>query len=569
MQFSHSRVEMYNQCAFRFMLSYIRELDTLSDYEAGNHLNIGHLVHDALEQNLSKAIDNYCMSYPIINDAHINEIIKIECLYNKMKAVMTEIDGTKEFEVEISTDEFHGFIDMLVHNRDGTIDLYDFKYSNNIEKYLESGQLDKYKYFYEKQTGKIISNLYYMFIPKTQIRQKKTEDLYQFRKRIVETLKPLEIQIHKVDYDPNKVIDFMIAIKNIYETKEWNRNENRLCEWCNFKEFCLKGEDYMLLPKNERREKNARTKTKTWIYGMPTSGKTTMLDDAPNPLNLNTDGNIQDVTMPYISIKDIVTVEGRQTKRKLAWEVFKEVIDELEKKQNDFQTIIIDLVEDTREMCRIFKYEELGIQHESDAGFGKGWDIIKTEYLSTMRRFFNLDYDNLVIVSHEDVSKDITKKSGDKITRIMPNIQEAVANKLAGMVDVIARVVIEDDGSRTLNFKTNDIIFGGTRLKNVPKTKIPLSWESLMEVYNLNKNTEKKAEIKPDVIGEYEKPSQPDPNDYKTPEFVDDKEEPKTIDEVVAENLDAVPVKVEEAPVVEVKNDDAVPVRKVRRRSVK
>lgn len=549
MQFSHSRVDTFKQCPYRFWLSYIKNLDTLPDYEAGNHLLIGQLVHDSLEQNLKIAINNYYMSYPIINDAHINEVIKIECLSDKLKKAMNDIDGIKEFEVEINTEEFKGFIDMLVHNKDGTIDLYDFKYSNNIEKYLESGQLDKYKYFYEK-TGKTINNLYYMFIPKTQIRQKKTEDLYQFRKRICETLKDAEIQICKVEYDPNKVINFLIDIKHIYETKEFNKNETRLCDWCNFKEYCLKGEDYMLLPKNERREKNTRTKTKTWIYGMPTSGKTTMLDSAPNPLNLNTDGNIQDVTMPYIAIKDMVTVEGRQTKRKLAWEVFKDVLDELEKKQNDFQTIIIDLVEDTREMCRLYKYEELGIQHESDSGFGKGWDIIKTEYLSTMRRFFNLDYDNLVIVSHEDVSKDITKKSGDKITRIMPNIQEAVANKLAGMVDVIARVVIEDDGSRTLNFKTNNIIFGGTRLKDVPSDKIPLSWDALMDVYHINRNTEKKAEIVPDVIGDYEKVE----------------EEPKTIDEVVAENLDSAPIKTEEEPKVVEEPVDEVPVRKVRRK---
>ena len=209
-----------------------------------------------------------------------------------------------------------------------------------------------------------------------------------------------------------------------------------------------------------------------------------MLDDAPKPLNLNTDGNIEFVTMPYIAIKDEVTVNGRITERKFAWQVFKEAIAELEKKQNEFKTIIVDLLEDTREMCRIYKYDELGIQHESDSGFGKGWDIIKTEYLSTMRRFFNLDYENLVVISHEDVSKDITKKNGQNITRIAPNIQDAIANKIAGMVDIVARVVVEDDDSRTLNFKTNEVVFGGGRLKGISKTSIPLSWDALMKVYD-------------------------------------------------------------------------------------
>ena len=242
---------------------------------------------------------------------------------------------------------------------------------------------------------------------------------------------------------------------------------------------------------------------------------TTMLDDAPNPLNLNTDGNIEFVTMPYIAIKDEVTVTGRVTNRKFAWEVLKDTIAELEKKQNDFKTIIVDLLEDTREMCRIYKYNEMGISHESDSGFGKGWDIIKTEYLATMRRLFNLDYENIVVLSHEDVSKDITKKNGQNVTRIAPNIQEAIANKVAGMVDIVARVVVDGD-ERTLNFKSDEVIFGGGRLKGISKTSIPLSWEELMKVYD-----EANAGKKDKVEKEAEKPVQNVKND--TEEATDEK----------------------------------------------
>ena len=96
----------------------------------------------------------------------------------------------------------------------------------------------------------------------------------------------------------------------------------------------------------------------------------------------------------------------------------------------------------------------------------------------------NLDYENIVLISHEDTTKDITKKSGDKITAIKPNIADKVANKIAGMVDIVARVVVEDDDSRTLNFKSNEVIFGGGRLKGITKTQIPLDWEALCEVYD-------------------------------------------------------------------------------------
>lgn len=237
-----------------------------------------------------------------------------------------------------------------------------------------------------------------------------------------------------------------------------------------------------MLPKNERVPVDTVRYMKGWLYGAPFSGKTTFLDSAPDPLNLNTDGNTKFVTMQRLLLRDEVTKTGRMINRKFAWEIFKETIVDLEQ-GSDFKTIIVDLVEDTREMCRVYMYDKLGIQHESDAGYGKGWDIIKTEYLSTMRRLLSLDY-NIFLVSHEDISRDITKKSGDKITRIAPNMPEAIANKLAGMVDFVARVVVEEDGSRVLSFVNSEVIFGGGRLRALSGKEIPLKWGALVDAYS-------------------------------------------------------------------------------------
>ena len=52
------------------------------------------------------------------------------------------------------------------------------------------------------------------------------------------------------------------------------------------------------------------------------------------------------------------------------------------------------------------------------------------------------------------------------------------------MVDIVARVVVEDDETRTLNFKSNEVIFGGGRLKNIKTTSIPLDWDELLKVYD-------------------------------------------------------------------------------------
>ena len=477
-------------------MRYVDGLLTLPPDDAAHPLIIGTAMHTGLEKGVDMAIKEYYMSYSIITDRHIEEAMKLEKVIPKAAAMIPK----GEVEVKIENEHFIGYVDLLapatVFERGVEVpnqyDLYDFKYSNNVSNYKKSQQLHLYKYFWEKENpGKKIRKMYFLFVPKTSIRQKKTEDLYQFRKRLEDELDKLEPKLVEIEYDPSMVIEFMIDVKNVLEATEFLKNESYLCNFCEYQDYCQKGWDYMLLPKNERRNIGETKKRKMWIYGAAFSGKTTMLDKAPNPLNLNTDGNIEFVTMPYLSIKDEVTVEGRMTKRRFAWDIFKDVISELEKKQNDFKTIIVDLLEDTREMCRIKMYDDLGIQHESDSGYGKGWDIIKTEYLSTIRRLFNLPYENIIVVSHEDISKDITKKNGQNITRIAPNIQDAIANKIAGMVDIVARIVVEDDGSRTLNFKSNEVIFGGGILKGIKTTTIPLSWDALMKVYEeANKNAE-------------------------------------------------------------------------------
>lgn len=236
-----------------------------------------------------------------------------------------------------------------------------------------------------------------------------------------------------------------------------------------------------MLPSTNRVDLSKVSKKKIWIYGAAYSGKTTFADTAPTPLNLNTDGNVKYVTMPRLAIKDEVKLNGRIVERTYAWDVFKSAIDDLEK-GSDFETIVVDLLEDTYQHCRLYMYKELNIDHESDNSF-KAWDMIDTEFQKTLKRLLNLDY-NIILISHEDTSKDLTKKSGDKITSIRPNIKEKLANKIAGMVDITARVVVEDDGSRSLKFKQDETVFGGGRLKGIEATKCGLTWDDLMVVYD-------------------------------------------------------------------------------------
>ena len=472
-------------------------MTTIPATEPDNPLILGQTVHTGIEKSLKEAIREYCFSFPIIADEHINEIIKFETVIPLARAA---IPPGGQFEVEIKDDDFHGFIDYLVPARTeqrlngenqeipDVFDLYDFKYSNNVSGYKQSGQLHEYKYFFERNNpGKKIRNMYFVFIPKVTIRQKKTETLLEFRERLKEALSGVEVKTVQIGFNPEKVIEFLFGIKAVNEETEFPQEKSYLCRYCEFQEYCEKGNDYMIkLPENKRRNIEAVEKRVLWIYGVPFCGKTTFANNFPDPLMLNTDGNIKFVDAPYIRIKDEVRVEGRQTKRTLAWDVFKDTISELEKKENTFRTIVVDLLEDLYEHCRLYMYQQMGITHESDDSF-RAWDKVRGEFLNTLKRLMNLDYENIILISHEDTSKDITRKGGDKITAIKPNLQEKVANKVAGMVDVVARIVA-DGKTRTFSFKSNEVIFGGGRLR-VNAKDIPLDVKALFAVYDeANKN---------------------------------------------------------------------------------
>lgn len=493
-KFHFSTAECFENCPARFRYRYLLGFNTIPTDDPANPLVLGTAIHRGMETDLETAVHEYLFHYPIITDEHINEVIKMEHWIPKMKELLPE--GLHE--VNFRNDVYEGTADLLVPCTKydsglphGYFDLYDFKYSNNIDHYMESRQLHVYKYMFERITGKHIRKMYFVFVPKVQIKQTKTETIFDFRSRLQEELNQRQIEIREVQFNPSKVTEFFETCMKIGLTDTFTKNVSYLCNWCEYNDFCQKGKDYMILPSAERRKIGEVTRRKLWIYGSAFSGKTTFMDKAPDPLNLNTDGNIQFVTMQYIPIKD--TMEGRQ--KVLAWKNFKDTIDELERTagQNGFKTIIVDLLEDTYESCRLFMYDKLGITHESDDSF-RAWDKVRTEFLSTIRKLVNLDYENIVLISHEDMSKDITKKSGDKITAIKPNIADKVANKVAGLVDIVARVVVEDDGRRNLEFRSNEVVFGGGRLK-VKTTSCPLDWDELMKVYDEANFFAKGAEV--------------------------------------------------------------------------
>lgn len=493
MQLSYSRISTYEKCPHQFKLHYMDGLQTIFNCDPQNAFVLGHTLHTGIEKDVQAAIEEYYAAYPVIRDAHVTEAMKLEYLIPKVKAMLP--DG--EHEVKIETPDFVGFIDLLVpvedicgsceymeeccsvscgkkcqFNNQEYYDIYDFKYSNNVKSYMESAQLHLYKYFFElTNPGKRIRNLYFVFVPKCNLKMKyknktnpRDETIYEFRKRCMADLEAKKIITNKVDYEPNKVIDYLISAKHCIEETEYSKNENRLCDWCEYQSYCQKGQEYMILPENHKREKTVITNPDMWIYGDSYVGKSVFIDQIENLLFLNTDGNTENTTSPVIRIRDTSEKSGRMTSTKMAWENFLDVISELEKKENTFETVAIDLIEDLYEHCRLYTYKKLGIEHEQDAGFGKGWDMVRTGFLSAIKRLKNLGY-RIIYISKE-IATEVNLKGGGKITTYSPNIPDKVANVLAGTVTLTVRAFMNNRG-RFLQLEKTESVFGGGRFNFV------------------------------------------------------------------------------------------------------
>ena len=151
MEYSYSRVETFKNCPYKYKLRYIDELKTLPSDDSQNPLIIGSAMHLGIEKDIETAINWYYNQYPIITDLHINEAIKLEKLIPKVKDILPK----GQHEIKIETNDFIGFADLITENGD----IYDFKYSNHIERYLESKQLHLYKHFRELNCDKTVMEL--------------------------------------------------------------------------------------------------------------------------------------------------------------------------------------------------------------------------------------------------------------------------------------------------------------------------------------------------------------------------------------------------------------------------
>ncbi len=248
-----------------------------------------------------------------------------------------------------------------------------------------------------------------------------------------------------------------------------------------------------LLPQNVDRTINNKEPIRMLIYGEPGVGKSFFATKADSPLFLSTDGNYVYHSKPATTINTMDT--------------FSKAVNEIVSGKHTFKTIVVDLLEDVYRWYRHDLLEKKGIEHEGDLGYGKGWDLIRTTFLSDIFKLLSTPYD-MIFISHSTMIT-VKDRRGVEHHSFRPSnfLPEKVLDVIEGRMRFVCRAyykVSDTPGgikqTRMLSLIPKSNEYGVIRLDstdNIPED-IELDWNIIKNViYNKSTKTDVKIrEIK-------------------------------------------------------------------------
>lgn len=183
------------------------------------------------------------------------------------------------------------------------------------------------------------------------------------------------------------------------------------------------------LPTPGRVKRDKDQFVRLFLYAEPGFGKSYFADQFPEPLIINTDGNLPYYTAPGLTVNQWEASKNDPESKNRS---FVDIVEELVKNNGmGYKTIVVDLIENVYELARQAKLAEYGLKHEADAGgYGKGYQLVRDPFYAVLKRLYSLPL-NIILLSHEN-EKVIKDRIGREYTYFMPNLTESIVKKLSG-----------------------------------------------------------------------------------------------------------------------------------------
>jgi hypothetical protein len=212
----------------------------------------------------------------------------------------------------------------------------------------------------------------------------------------------------------------------------------------------------------------------TLIYGKPKIGKSTFAAGFPAGLFLDCEGGLQSLETFRLPV--------------YSWDDFLKACGELASGKHEFQTVVVDTIDQAYQRCREHVLGKLGLTHESEGDIGKGWDMVSNEFLRVISKLSLMPY-GLVLISHAQ-EKEFKTRTGKQM-KIVPTLPTRAGRGVMGMVDLLlyadhetiesSRGAVQTE-RRVVRTKPTSYYDAGDRTGLLPET-IPLDYGAFSEAF--------------------------------------------------------------------------------------
>lgn len=220
------------------------------------------------------------------------------------------------------------------------------------------------------------------------------------------------------------------------------------------------------------------------IHGFPKLGKSTLASQFPKAIFLASEEG-QDALDCYRVPID-------------SWPKLLAICGEIAQGNHNFETLVVDTVDNSWELCRQRLREKRRIEHETDLGYGRGWDMVQSEFHRVLTKLSHLPY-GLILISHSTV-KEVTTRTGS-YHKIVPSLSDRPRKLVLGMASLILYADLEattgTDGQplvkRVLRTQPSLLYEAGSRVPFLPPT-IDLNFPAFNAAFEAAIEMRKKSE---------------------------------------------------------------------------
>ena len=221
-----------------------------------------------------------------------------------------------------------------------------------------------------------------------------------------------------------------------------------------------------MLPNTKTAPKTNFGALSTLIFADPKVGKSTWAANIPQALFIATEQGQNFLSVYKVDSK--------------SWEDTIAICKELQAGKHEFKTLVIDTVDLHYIQCERFICKREGVESVADLEFGKGFAMVRAEYLRVMNALQMLGY-GLVFISHSK-EKEIKTKTQSYTMKVC-SLSEKPATMIAGMCDFIFYAYIDEHGQRLMRTKPTKYILAGDRSGKLPEL-IPLNYDAFIVEFN-------------------------------------------------------------------------------------